>query len=242
MANQRILIVDDDRDIADTLAFIIRRSGFDVLVAYDGESAIKLFEENSFNCAFIDMMLPGIDGAEALQKIRETQPDLRAYMMTGYSAKDCNDKAVEAGALQILRKPVMPEDILGKLCEDDVGTVLVADDDPIFVEIITTTLQTAGWTVRTAENGLQAVDIVSRGGIGALVLDVAMPVLDGKEVCNELKRRGIDLPILIATSGPHREKEFESLGIESFMQKPVDPRCILEFVEQQIRLPASRAA
>lgn len=242
MANLRVLIVDDDRDIADTLAYIIKRSGYDVAVAYDGETAVRMANFQEFDCAFMDIMLPGINGDESLAEIRQVQPDIRAYMMTGYSARDCKSKALKAGALEILHKPVMPEDILGKLCQETTGTILIADDDPIFAEIISSTLQTAGWTVRTAETGLQAVDIATRGGISAIVLDVEMPVYGGVEVCAELKRRGIELPIIVATSRDDAREMFNQYDIHGFLHKPVDPRAILEFVESTLRGSSTKAA
>ncbi len=233
MANLKVLIVDDDRDVADTLAYIIKRSGYSVIVAYDGETAIRYATDHEFDFAFMDIMLPGIDGAESLVRIRQLRPHIQAYMMTGYSARESKAKAIEAGAIDILCKPVMPEDILGKLCKADKGTVLIADDDPIFAEMVSSTLQTAGWHVRTAETGLQAVDIASRGGISALVLDLSMPALNGVEVCQELKRRGIELPIIVASSDGNGRRLFDDQNIQGFLQKPVDPREVLDFVQRQ---------
>lgn len=242
MSVHNVLIVDDDRDVADTLAYIIKRSGYDATVAYDGETAIKLAHLQEFDYAFMDMMLPGIDGADCLAEISQIQPHIRAFMMTGYSARDCKEKALKAGACEILRKPVMPEDILGKLSQENAGTVLIADDDQIFAEIISSTLQTAGWTVLTAETGLQAVDIVSRGGVGAMILDLEMPILSGVEVCQELARRGIELPIMVATSSDDGKQQFRQHNIAGFLQKPVDPRAILEFVETNLTRSSAKAA
>ena len=56
MANLNVLIVDDDRDIADTLAYIVKRNGYDVTVAYDGESAVVRAAEGNFDFAFLDIM------------------------------------------------------------------------------------------------------------------------------------------------------------------------------------------
>ena len=233
MTSIKVLIVDDDRDIADTLAYIVKRSGYKVQVAYDGETAVEYAKKHDFDFAFIDIMLPGIDGAESLSRIRKHRPDIKTYMMTGYSAFKFKQKATESGAIEILGKPVMPEDILGKLCQANVGTVLIADDDPIFAELVSSTLRTAGWNVRTAENGLQAVDIISRGGINALILDYSMPILNGVEVCNELERRGVELPIIIATSDDNSRVQFENKDVHGFLNKPVDPRAVLDFVQQQ---------
>lgn len=242
MAKLKVLIVDDDRDIADTLGYIIKRSGYHVSVAYDGEEAISLAQNKTINYVFMDLMLPGIDGGESLAKIRKLQPNINAFIMTGYSARDTRSRALDMDDDQILRKPIMPEDILGKLGKDETGTVLVADDDPIFAEIISSTLEQAGWNVRTATTGLQAVDIVSRGGISALVLDLEMPILNGVEVCEELTRRGVELPIMVATSSHNGERQFSQHKTTGFLQKPVDPRAILEFVETNLTRISAEAA
>lgn len=242
MTRLNVLIVDDDRDIADALGYIIKRSGYRVSIAYDGEAAIDLARLKSFNYVFMDLMLPGIDGGESLSDIRKLQPDIKAFIMTGYSARDTRSKVQDMDEQYILRKPVMPEDILGKLGLDETGTILVADDDPIFAEIISSTLEQAGWIVRTAATGLQAVDIVSRGGVGAMVLDLEMPLLSGVEVCQELTRRGIKLPILVATSSDDGEQQFDQQNIAGVLHKPVDPRAVLDFVEKTLRRSTAEAA
>ena len=242
MKTSNVLIVDDDRDVADTLAYIIRRSGYNVTVAYDGENAIRVASQQIFDFGFIDFMLPGMDGSEFLEELRQLQPGICAYIMTSYGTKRCKARALEAGAREFLHKPVMPEDILGKLSRENAGTILIADDDPIFAEIISSTLETAGWRVRTAENGLQTVDIVSRGGIAALVLDVSMPILDGVEVCEELARRGKELPILVVTSSDDSRAMFEADQIVGYLTKPVDPRQVLHFIETALAKASEPAA
>jgi DNA-binding response OmpR family regulator len=234
MATTSVLLVDDDRDVADTLAYIIKRSGYRVAVAYDGEMAIRLASQQLFDFVFMDFMLPGKNGAESLKSIIAMQPQINAYMMTSYGTKRCSAEAFEAGAKEFLHKPVMPEDILGKLSSESVANVLVVDDDPIFTEIVSSTLETAGWQVLTAENGLRAIDILSRGGIGAVVLDINMPELDGQEVCRELKRRGIDVPILVVTGTDQGIDEFSEFRVKAVLQKPIDPREVLLFVEEQL--------
>jgi CheY-like chemotaxis protein len=61
---KRILIVDDDHEVADSLAFIVKRRGHLVTVAYDGESAVELIEQQGFDLAFLDLLLPGISASQ----------------------------------------------------------------------------------------------------------------------------------------------------------------------------------
>ena len=163
-------------------------------------------------------------------------------MMTGYSARKLRTKALEEGALDVMNKPVMLEDILGKLTEMSPGTILIVDDDPISTEMISSTLQTAGWNVRIAENGLMAVDITTRGGISAMVLDIEIPIMNSVEVCAELKRRRIEIPIIVASVSKYGKRSFEGYNVRGFMRKPIDRRVLLDFIEQTIRAKPNQAA
>lgn len=113
MSRLRILIVDDDRDFADGLMEVFELDGHDPAMAHNGREAISMAENESFDVALIDIGLPDMNGAECLGAVRAIRPGMSCFLLTGYSAQDVADQGIEAGAIEILTKPVDP-DALGR--------------------------------------------------------------------------------------------------------------------------------
>ena len=111
----RILVVDDDTDAADSLAELFEMEDHDVTVAYSGDNAIAAFDQQSFDLAFMDIMMPGRNGVDSFLEIRKKTPDAKVYFMTGFSAGDLVERAMKEGALGILAKPLDPVELLSVL-------------------------------------------------------------------------------------------------------------------------------
>ena len=109
----RVLIVEDDPDFAESLVIALGIRQCNVDVARTGEDAIQLFHDNSYDIAFMDIKLPGKNGVQSLQEIRDFNPDARVVMMTGFSEAALLDQARRAGAIQVLRKPFRMRELLG---------------------------------------------------------------------------------------------------------------------------------
>jgi two-component system response regulator HydG len=234
-----VLVVDDDRDLAESLADVFEARGHDVALAYSGESGLEIFREREFDIVFMDVKLPGMSGVETFFAFRQLKPDARVMMMTGYSVEQLLQQAIDAGALGVLRKPFAMTDVLEALERARPhGVVLVADDDPDFTESLRPVLQAAGWRVAVAATGQAAVERVSSGGIDCLILDLRLPILSGFEVYLQLKKLGIALPTVIVT-GHAAEEGASAEGLradaEDFLVKPVDPRRLVSALEAAVR-------
>jgi len=196
----RIFIVDDHRDVAEGLADVLRMHGHEVEVAHNGEQAVRIFKEQDFDIAFMDVMMPGMNGVESFLEIRKIKPDAKVVMMTGYSVTQLLDQAIENGAYGVLHKPVSMDEVLNSVERvDSQGMVLVADDDPNFSANMVEVLKDKGYRVQVARTGKQALDTVLGGGIDILVLDLQLPVVSGLEVYMELQKRGRALPTVCVT-------------------------------------------
>ena len=106
------------------------------------------------------------------------------------------------------------------------GRVLVADDDPASAELVLYFLQSHGFTVATALDGNRAVELGTSGEYKVVILDVHMPMYDGVEVLQLLRKRHMLHPIkVIGLTGDLSDevrRELERSGIDSFLTKPVD--------------------
>ncbi len=101
----RVLIVEDDPDFAESLVIALGVRHCQVDVARSGEEAIRKFHDICYDIAFMDIKLPGKSGVECLIEIIGFRPQARVVMMTGYSESEILEKARQAGAVDILRKP-----------------------------------------------------------------------------------------------------------------------------------------
>ncbi|MCD6303033.1 MAG: response regulator [Anaerolineae bacterium] len=102
----RVLVVDDDPGIRETMGDILVLEGFSVEVAPDGERAVALCSRQAFDFALLDIRMPGMDGIETLQALKAVLPELRVVMITGFEAGDLARRAIEAGAEAVFRKPL----------------------------------------------------------------------------------------------------------------------------------------
>ena len=115
MTSLRILIVDDDEDFADGLMEVFELDGHHPVMVHSGKDAISAIEGGVFDVALIDIGLPDMNGAECLRAIRAARPGLPCFLLTGYSADDLANQGIEAGAMEILTKPIDPDTLSRRL-------------------------------------------------------------------------------------------------------------------------------
>ncbi len=227
-----ILIVDDDHEVADTLAYIVKQRGHDIQIAYDGEWAVTLASRRNFDVAFIDILLPGMNGAECLSKFKKFCPAATVFMMTGFSSDHIAALCLQNGASDVLRKPVMPEDILARLEHSARDAVLVVDDDQHVSESFCAMLRKAGWKCDFAADGETALKMVSSKAYGAMILDLKLPNLSGPEVFWKLQGDGINIPTLVVTGHDGDYPRISHPLVCGYLLKPADPRVVLAMVEK----------
>ncbi len=117
MSDSRILLVDDEKDFVETLAVRLGARGFRVDVAESGEMAIEKAGEKPFDAVVLDLAMPGMDGIETLQRLRELNPDFQVVLLTGHATVQKATEAMRLGALDLLEKPVEIEALIEKIAE-----------------------------------------------------------------------------------------------------------------------------
>ena len=101
-----VLIVDDEEGIRRTLAGVLTDEGFSVETAASGEECLALFEGRLFSCVLLDVWLPGIDGIETLERLKEAYPDTAVIMISGHGNIETAVRATRLGALDFIEKPL----------------------------------------------------------------------------------------------------------------------------------------
>lgn len=113
-AGSRILVVDDERPVADTLATVFRKHGYEVQTAYSAEGAIELMAEWRPDVAIVDVMLPGMSGIDLAIVLKHDFPLCPVLLFSGSAhTGELLDEAAERGHnFEILAKPIHPQQIL----------------------------------------------------------------------------------------------------------------------------------
>lgn len=111
---QRILVVEDERDIADLVGFNLERAGFSVLKAHDGVTGSQLAIRESPDLIVLDLMLPGKDGYAVFKELRRDSRsrDIPVIMLTARAQTEDRIQGLEAGADDYLTKPFSPKELL----------------------------------------------------------------------------------------------------------------------------------
>ena len=127
------------------------------------------------------------------------------------------------------------------------ASILLVDDDPDILESLTLILESQGYKVTTAREGVQALDSLKAEKPDLVILDLLMPKMDGFAVCKELLQdarwsKYRDMPIVILTSvreeASRRRYELETglqLNVDDYMEKPVSPDILLEMVGRLVK-------
>jgi CheY-like chemotaxis protein len=116
-AKRKVLVVDDERVIADTLAIILNQNGFDASAVYTGTAAVERARRVKPDLIISDVIMPDVNGIEAAIAIRKILPGCKILLFSGQAATaDLLESARSQGhEFEILAKPVHPQDLLAKL-------------------------------------------------------------------------------------------------------------------------------
>ncbi len=115
MANEKVLLVDDEADFVEILAKRLKARNLDVLTASNGEDAIKLAGQHRFDAVILDLQMPGMDGIETLRQLIRDDPDQQVLLLTGHGTIEKGVEAVKEGAVDFLQKPIDIKELMEKI-------------------------------------------------------------------------------------------------------------------------------
>lgn len=112
---KKIIVVDDEMSIATLLEYNLSQAGYDVLVAADGHTAIKMAEEEQPDLMILDLMLPGVDGLDVCRHIRQKQWMIPIIMLTAKDDEFDKVLGLELGADDYITKPFSPREVTARV-------------------------------------------------------------------------------------------------------------------------------
>jgi len=260
---KKILVIDDDAQLVDSVKTLLKRAGYEVFCAYQAEKGVALAREMYPDLIVMDLLFagpPGPDGAEVSRQLAQDPAlkDTPLIILSG--VKKVLDMPVKLGPDEtylpvqaFLEKPFKPDELLSEIQnllalrdsikEKGMGRILVVDDDPDFVAIATRILTTAGYETVAAANGAQALATMRQRKPDLVLLDIMMStVLDGLSVSEEMQADPElrDVPVIMVSSIADTEYAavFPTDGyvhMDAWISKPIEPEDLLKKVGQHVK-------
>jgi CheY-like chemotaxis protein len=259
-----VLIVDDDETMLQITVDTLESLGASAEQAPSGLEALGMIEHRhlsgkDYNVILVDWKMPEIDGLEMIRRIRaEIDADVPILLMSAYDWSDIEDKAKAAGANSFVSKPLFRStlydkinDLIGKESssvepEDDYSDlhglhILVAEDNDINWEIISTILAMYGITSDRAENGRICVDMMrtaAEGSYELIFMDIQMPEMNGLDATRAIRKLedpwASSIPIIAMTADAFSENVTECLeaGMDGHIAKPVDVKLVIKEIRR----------
>jgi two-component system response regulator RegA len=129
-----LLVVDDDRMFTDVVSRALSNRGFDVRVAHDGRSAIRVADDDPPEYALVDLKLPDQSGLKIVSKLMTNEPHTRVVVLTGIASVQTAVEAIKLGAVYYLAKPADADSIVAAFHRDRGDDTVAIAVDPMPVE------------------------------------------------------------------------------------------------------------
>ena len=205
---RRALVIEDDERSAELVRILLEAEGFTVAVVASAEEALLVAPTQSLSLITLDIQLPGMNGWEFLAQIRDSDQLARVPVVVVSSAVE-NNMALIGGASAVLQKPISRAQLKMSLeslgldpSEERTRTVLVVDDDPRAVEVVTAFLPAPRYAVVRAFGGAEAISLAKSLRPDLILLDLMMPHVNGFDVVEALQNNSAtsQIPILVITA------------------------------------------
>ncbi len=200
-----VLVIDDDTAARTLLKTYLSKIGYQVAVASNGQEGLKLARKLRPNAITLDVMMPGMDGWEVLNRLKQ-DPDLAHIPVIMLTLVEDKDIGYSLGAAEYLTKPISRDQLTAVLrkyrAERPPFSVMVAEDDERTRELVTRMLNKAGWQVIEADNGEMALRCLDKYQPDLILLDLMMPEMDGFEFIANLRKhqKWRQIPVVVLTA------------------------------------------
>lgn len=245
---KKILIVEDEEGMRQTLTDILSEEGYEVSQAEDGFQALKKVKEmksvnQHFQLALVDIRMPGINGVQTFKEIKKISPHTDVIMVTAYAVEEEIEEAIREGAFAIFHKPLDFKRLtshIEKALKDVV--VLIVDDRLEEIEVLKDLFEYKGYKVAMAKDGPEAIKKVRKDGFKIAIIDIKMPLINGVETLRKIKEIEPKLPVIMVTGYSVEELIKEALRINAYtcLYKPFDLHEVLRVISEVRRGEAKK--
>ncbi len=216
--DKSILVIEDDLDFAGILQEMIRKRGFSVLVAENGESGVALADRYVPSAIVLDVMLPHIDGWHVMRNLKDN-PRTRHIPVHFITCMEDRQKALSMGAIGFVTKPVSTEQlntvfqtIEGSLAKS-VKQLLIVEDEAAEAKSLVALLEEDGVEITVASSGDEAIGLLSSGAFDCMVLDLGLPDMSGLHLLERIAamENARRIPVIIHSGRELRHEDERQL-------------------------------
>src|SRR6266481_4181084 len=219
--NPLILVVDDELPARELLTSYLAPA-YRLATAESGTEALEKAKQLQPDAIILDVLMASGNGFESLVALRK-QPETASVPIIILSVVDQKQVGFALGATDYLVKPIRKTLLLDTICKyvprpmDDDSAILLVDDDVRTLELLTETLQSVGYETQSVQTGARALEVLSSKLVGAVLLDLLMPGMDGFQVIRHIREQEAlrDLPIFVMTGKNLTPEEIALLGSET---------------------------
>ena len=258
------LIADDDPVLLETAADTLESLGIHAEQATTGTEALDMIRRrheagNDYGVVILDWKMPDLNGIETIRRIRtEINAEIPILLTSAYDWSDIEDEAKEAGANGFIGKPLFRSRLYEKINEllgteakavepeDDYSdlagmNILIAEDNDINWEIISTMLSMFGITSERAENGRICTEKMAKAGeeqYDLIFMDIQMPEMNGLDATRHIRKLenkwAASIPIIAMTADAFSENVAECLkaGMNGHIAKPIDLKLVIKEIRR----------
>ena len=260
---KRILIVEDEQDIRELLAYNLEKEGYATVQAADGKEGLELARSRKPDLILLDLMLPKMDGLAVCRELQRDSGTVRIpiIILTAYDWTDIEEEARAAGVTAFCEKPLFLSELRRVLAEPygaepackpaqpDAAELkgkklLLVEDNALNRELALEILKEAGFAVDTAEDGEIAVQKMKQAAPGQydlILMDIQMPKMDGYEATRQIRAlpdaAKADIPIFAMTANAFEEDRQNALkaGMDGHIAKPLDIPHLLQVLADVLK-------
>lgn len=143
MPEDKILLVDDEKDFIEALSERMETRGVAVVTAESGYDALEKAKKEQFDAVILDLLMPGLDGIETMKRLLKINPHLQIIILTGHATVQKGVEAVKQGAVDFLEKPADIKVLIEKIKEAKIKTMVLIEKES--EEKIREILKSRGW-------------------------------------------------------------------------------------------------
>ncbi|MDD5687917.1 MAG: response regulator [Elusimicrobia bacterium] len=235
---RRILVVDDEQEVRESLRFELGNRGFDVVTAESGKECLAKVNNERFDLILLDLQMPRLGGLQTLAEIKKTKYDTDVIMMTGNATVETALESIKIGAFDYVIKPFNFDELTDKIDKCLVREIvekqkiLVVDNDSSSADFLVDLLTLEKFKVVVAKDGKTAIEKAIELQPDLVIMDIMLPSMNGWEVAKVLKdnNKTAHIPVVIFTAqktGIKNEIASLKLGVEDYITRPCDTDVLL---------------
>ncbi|HXQ24211.1 MAG TPA: response regulator, partial [Candidatus Acidoferrales bacterium] len=244
--SETILLVEDEAAVRELVRRVLSEQGYQVLPAADGKEALPLADRHDgpIHLLLTDVVMPEMSGSQLAERLKAVHPETRVLYMSGYTENAIVHNGVLQAGLAFILKPC-PADVLVRKVREILDArprkdlrgsrILVVDDSEDERILQARVLSTAGCVVLEATGGAEALELLEREAVDAVITDVNMPGMDGFTLTEAIRcsARLWTLPVIILSGACTEDEQARSraVGATACLNKGVtDQQGLLEIL------------